>query len=469
MVVLDSTVVTIALPSIQADLGISDAARGWVVAAYALVFGGLLLLGGRITDAVGARRAFGIGLAGFLLASAVAGLTPNAGLLFAGRAGQGLFAALLAPAALAIISMTFVEPRERRIAFGVYGALTGAGAVLGLLVGGALTEYVSWRWCLLINVPIGAVTLLGMRLLHATRPNRVRLDPVGTVSSVAGMTALVFALAELAVRGWSDPLVLVLLVAGALSLAVFALAQRSAARPLLPLRVLLDRRRGGAFLAVGLPQMALFGFFLVLTYWFQQLLGYSPIQAGLAFLPLAVAIAVGSTMIAGLLGARLSERQMIVPALLVMAAGMMLLVGLTPGTPNPYLFRFLPAEILIGLGLGCALSPAIAAATGGVREEDTGAASAGVNAVTQLGGSIGTALLNSIAATVTATALRETPARPEAATVAGFDAALLTAVGLLLLAAVTVALIMPRGRRDQESEATGAGTQVPNLARVNAG
>ena len=305
---------------------------------------------------------------------------------------------------------------------------------------------------------------------------RVRIDLVGACSSMAGMTAVVFALAEVANRGWADPLVLTLLAVGALMLVVFAAAQRRVAHPLLPLGVLLHRTRGGAFLAIGLPQLALFGFFLVLTYWFQQLLGYTPIRAGLAFLPLASAIAIGSTLIAGLLAPRLAARTLIVPALVVMAAGMALLVGLTPGMPGLYLTRFLPAEILIGLGLGCAITPAVAAATSGVSVDDTGAASAAVNAVTQLGGSIGTALLNTVAATASAAALSATSGENAVgdATVAGFDAALSTAATLLLLAAITVALVMPGASRHRLARRAGREVQeregsVPTAEKENAG
>lgn len=456
MVVLDSTVVTIALPSLQQDLGMNDASRGWVVAAYALAFGGLLLVGGRLSDAFGARRAFILGLTGFALASALAGLAPTAGLLFAGRTAQGATAALLAPAALVIISATFVEPRERSLAFGIYGALTGAGAVIGLLLGGALTQYLHWRWCLLINIPITAATLIGARTVKASRTARpVQFDLAGVGSSVAGMTALVFALTEVADRGWGDPLVLGLLAFAILMLALFIRTQRTAAQPLLPLPILLDRTRGGGLLAVGLPQLSLFGFFLVLTYWFQQLLGYTPLRAGLAFLPLALAIAVGSTLVAGLLAPRLSPPHLIVPALATMAAGTALLIGLTPGASDLYLTRFLPAEILIGLGLGCAITPAVNAATSGVSDDNTGAASAAVNAATQLGGSIGTALLNTVASTVASAALASAHGRNAAsdATVAGFNAALLTAVALLVFAAITVALVMPRYDRRQPVQA----------------
>lgn len=452
MVVLDSTVVTIALPSLQASLGMSDDSRTWVVSAYALAFGGLLLLGGRLSDTFGAHRAFVWGLVGFAIASGLAGLASNAALLFAGRAAQGVCAALLAPAALAIISATFTTPRERGVAFGVYGALTGAGAVVGLLLGGSLTYYLDWRWCLLINIPIAAVAFVGARLVIAAQPaSRVPLDLTGTATSVAGLTALVFALTEVPRRGWADILVVALLGFGVGMLAVFVLLQRINTHPLLPLRILTDRARGGAFLAIGLPQLALFGFFLVLTYWFQQLLGYTPIQAGLAFLPLAVAIAIGSTVIASLLATRLSPRQIIVPGLAAMAAGMTVLIGLDPDSPGLYLSRFLPAEILIGLGLGCAIAPSVAAATDDLGH-DTGAASAAVNAVTQIGGSIGTALLNTVAAAATASALTTTATTRElnAATVEGFDAALATSAALLILAAITVFLIMPsRPRRSR--------------------
>lgn len=455
MVVLDSTVVTIALPSAQADLGMPDAIRAWVVTAYALAFGGLLLVGGRLVDRLGQRRALVVGLVGFGLASVLAGAAPVPGLLFAGRAAQGVFAAVLAPAALAVIATTFTDPRERGTAFGVFGALTGAGAAVGLLAGGLLTEYAGWRWCLFVNVPIVGVALAGVAAaVPAGGPRlRVPLDVAGAVVSAAGLLAVVFAFSEVATRGWSDPLVVGLLAAGVALLVVFALVESRVSVPLLPLHVLADRVRGGAFLAIGLPQLAMFGFFLFLTYWFQQVLGYPPLRAGLAFLPLAVAIGVGSTVVAGRLMSRLAARTMIVPALLVMAAGMALLIGLDPDADAAYLVRVLPAELLLGAGLGCVLTPAMSAATAGVAPADAGIASAAVNAVSQLGGSLGTALLNTVATTVTAAALARPAAGAapasvvEGATVEGFDSAIQLATAILVGTAVVVALVLPGGAR----------------------
>ncbi|WP_433298404.1 MFS transporter [Pseudonocardia sp. CA-142604] len=450
VVVLDSTVVTIALPSAQQDLAMTDASRSWVVTAYALPFGGLLLLGGGLVARLGQRRAFVAGLAGFAIASMVAGSAPTAALLFAGRAGQGVSAALLAPAGLAIISTVFVEPRERSLAFGVFGALTGAGAAVGLLLGGLLTEALGWRSCLWINVPIVAAAVAGAWLVVPWSAGRaVRLDLLGTATSAIGMSAAVFGLTEVATRGWTDPLVQGSLVLGVIGLVAFGVAQLRVGAPLLPPHVVLDRTRGGAFLAIGLPQLAMFGFFLVLTYWFQEILGYRPLQAGLAFLPLALTIAIGSTVIAGGLGPRLPTRVLIPAGLLVMAAGTGLLIGLDPTDPALYLIRFLPAEALIGLGLGCALTAAVNACTHGLRPDDTAAAAAAVNAVQQLGGSVGTALLNTVAAVVTMRGLQRSPDfassdRLVPATVAGFDAALVTAATILAATAVTVGLVIPR-------------------------
>ncbi|GAA2006393.1 MFS transporter [Brevibacterium samyangense] len=459
MVVLDSTIVTIALPSLQAELGMSDASRSWVVTAYALAFGGLLILGGRLSDVLGAKRAFVIGLIGFAAASALAGAAPTWETLLAARVGQGVFAALLAPAALAVISGTFTEPRARATAFGVYGALTGAGAVVGLLLGGFLTEWAGWRWCLLINVPIVVVALIGTRLVIPALPRRgVRLDWAGALTSAIGMAAVVFALTEVASRGAGHALVLVPFGAGLIAMVLFVVLQARLPSPLLPLRILLHRTRGGALLAVALPQLSLFGLFLVLTYWFQQILGFSPMQAGFAFLPLAVSIGIGSTVIAGPLSQRLGARNLIVPALLVMALGFVFLIGLDPASENIYLTRFVPAEVLIGLGLGCTIAPAAESATSGVDTGDLGAASGAVNAVTQLGGSIGTALLNTVATVSAAAAARgndTAAANPIAQTTTGFDAALTVAAGLLVVAAVVVALVVPgRSHRSAARDST---------------
>lgn len=448
MVVLDSTVVTIALPSAQLDLGMSDVARGWMITAYSLAFGAVLLLGGRLADRWGPRRAFVVGLVGFGVASLLAGVAPTTAALLAGRGLQGVFAALLAPAGLAIISRCYTEPRERGTAFGVYGALTGAGAVVGLLLGGALTEFSGWRWTLLINVPIVLLALLGAaRTVPLLTGTPMRLDLRGAALSALGMGALVFGLAQAGTSGLAAPSVVVPVVLGGALLAAFLLVQARTGEPLLPAAVVRDRARAGALLAVGLPQLALFGFFLVLTYWFQQLLGYTPVRAGLAFLPLAVAIAVGSTAIAGVLATRLPARWLMTCGLIVMSGGMLVLVGLDPAAEGVYWARFLPAELLIGIGLGISITSAVATATARVAAVHTGAASAAVNVVTQLGGALGVALLNSIAAATTAAALAAAPgsgpARETAAIVAGFDASLLTGAAILAASALVVAAVVP--------------------------
>ncbi|MFE7203627.1 MFS transporter [Pseudonocardia alni] len=449
MVVLDSTVVTIALPSAQVDLTMSDVARGWMITAYSLAFGAVLLLGGRLADRWGPRGAFVVGLTGFGVASLLAGLAPTTVTLLVGRGLQGVFAALLAPAGLAIISRSYIEPRERGTAFGVYGALTGAGAVVGLLLGGALTEFFGWRWTLLINVPIVLLALLGAaRTVPLLTGTPMRLDLRGAALSALGMAALVVGLAQAGTSGLAAPSVLVPVVLGGLLLAAFLLLQARIGEPLLPPAVVRDRARAGALLAVGLPQLALFGFFLVLTYWFQQLLGYTPVRAGLAFLPLAVAIAVGSTAIAGVLATRLPARWLMTCGLIVMSGGMLVLVGLDPVAESLYWTRFLPAELLIGIGLGITITSAVATATSRVADAHTGAASAAVNVVTQLGGALGVALLNSIAAATTTAALAATqggsePARETAAIVAGFDASLLTGAAILAASALVVAAVVP--------------------------
>ncbi|MFI6291666.1 MFS transporter [Nonomuraea sp. NPDC050790] len=451
IVVLDSTVINIALPSIQTALHLTDAARAWAVTAYALAFGGLLLIGGRLADRFGHKQAFIAGLVGFALASGLAGLATNAGLLFAGRAAQGAFAAVLAPAALSLISTLFTDPRERNVAFGVFGALTGVGAAVGLLVGGLLTQYLSWSWCLLINVPIAAVALVkAITVIPSVARGQARpLDLPGMAFSGLGMLAVVFSFSEMATRGWNDPVLLALLALGVVLLLGFVAWEARTRYPLLPLRVVSDRFRAAAFLAIGLPQVSMFGFFLFLTYYFQLILGYSPLQTGLAFLPLSVAIGIGSTVITGMLAPRLAPRAIIVPALLLMAAGLAILIGLDVNAPAVFVTRFLPAELLIGLGLGCVIAPSISMATSGVDPDDAGVASATVNVVQQLGGSVGTALLNTVATMAAAAYVVANGAGGQVTTEAavhGFNLALIVALAIIVATAIVVGLMLTTRR-----------------------
>lgn len=449
MVVLDATIVNIALPSAQADLGISDGGRHWVITAYVLAFGGLLLLGGRIADRFGTRRILLVGLVGFAAASVLGGAAPDGPVLFAARALQGVFAALLAPAALSLLSKTFEDPKERGTAFGVYGALSGGGAAVGLLVGGLLTEYLDWRWCLYVNVPIALVALLGA--LAAVRPGMPadvgRLDLPGAVLSCAGLSAVVLGFAQAEEHGWTAPVVVVLLAGGVLLLMLLVRVEARAPRPLLPLHVLTHRARGGSFLAVALSQVALFGFFLFITYYMQVILEYSPIRAGLAFLPLTAATVVGSSVIAALLLHRSGPRPLIVGGLLLGAVGMAWLTQLGVGGDAVYPAFLLPAQLAIGLGLGLVMMPAMSTATAEVDHADAGVASAMVNAAQQVGGAMGTALLNTVAAMTTTAYLAGSGEAGQAeAAVEGYTTAIGVAAAVLLATAVLSAVVIPRRR-----------------------
>jgi EmrB/QacA subfamily drug resistance transporter len=399
MVVLDATVVNIALPSAQRALGFSIADRQWVVTAYSLAFGGLLLLGGRLSDLVGRRRMLIIGLVGFAASSALGGAANGFTVLVIARGAQGAFGAMLAPASLSTLTTTFTDPADRGKAFGVYGAIAGGGGAVGLLLGGVLTEYLSWRWCLYVNVVLAVVAVTGaVRLLpsHPRDPD-VYIDWPGTFFVVVGLVALVYGLSEAETKSWSAPETIVLLVVGVVMLARFVLVERRAAHPLLPLRIVLNRFRGGAYLAIGLSAIGVFGIFLFLTYYLQETLGYSPVKSGLAFLPMIVAIIVASTASSGLLMPRLGPRPLI-PAGLLLAAGGLVVLATQLSLHTSYLGQILAALLLVGVGLGMVFGCALNTATYGAAPADAGVASALVNTNQQVGGSVGTALLNTIAA-----------------------------------------------------------------------
>jgi EmrB/QacA subfamily drug resistance transporter len=399
MVVLDATIVNIALPSAQRALGFSNADRQWVVTAYSLAFGGLLLLGGRLSDLVGRRRMLIIGLVGFAAASALGGAATSFAVLVIGRGAQGAFGALLAPAALSTLTVTFTDPAERGRAFGVYGAIAGAGGAVGLLLGGVLTEYLSWRWTLYVNVVLAVFAVTGAVRLMASQPRDpdVQIDWPGTVLVVAGLVAVVYGLSEANTAGWGAPATLALLAAGVVLLAAFVLTEMRVQHPLLPLRIAVNRFRGGAYLAIGLSAIGIFGIFLFLTYYLQLTLAYSPVKSGLAFLPMIAAIILASTTSSGALMPRFGPRPLI-PAGLVIAAGGLVLLATRLGLRTSYLDWILPALLLVGAGLGVVFGCALNTATYGTRAADAGVASALVNTNQQVGGSIGTALLNTLAA-----------------------------------------------------------------------
>jgi EmrB/QacA subfamily drug resistance transporter len=452
MVVLDATIVNIALPSAQHALGFSDNDRQWVVTAYSLAFGGLLLLGGRLADLFGRRRILLIGLIGFAAASALGGAATGITTLVIARAVQGAFGAVLAPSALSLLTVTFTDPAERGKAFGIFGSIAGAGAAIGLLLGGLLTEYLSWRWCLYVNVPIAVAAAAGARVFipQIERTRGVRLDIPGVVTAVLGLAGLVYGFSRAETDGWSDPWTLAVLVVSALLLVVFVLVQRRIAHPLLPLRVVLDRRRGGAYLAIALAAIGMFAVFLFLTYYMQQTLGFSPLKTGVAFLPFVVGIVTSSTGIATRLLPRVGPRPLVITGQLLGAAGLLVMWRLHIG--SSYAAHVLPALLVMGLGMGLIFASCFNTATSGTQPSDAGVASALVNTGQQVGGALGTALLNTIAATVTTSYLtdhlsggRPTPALVNAAAVAGDTRAFLVSAGIFLVAAVVSLVVLPGG------------------------
>ena len=463
MVVLDASIVTIALPSAQHALHISTANRQWVVTAYTLSFGGLLLLGGRIADYVGRKRVFIIGLLGFAGASALGGVALNAPMLFGARALQGAFAALLAPAALSLISVTFTEIKERATAFGVYGAISGGGAAIGLIMGGVLTEYASWRWCLLVNVPIAAVAAVAaVSVVRESKAHgNTSYDIPGTVSVTAGLVALVYGFTKAASDGWTSTATLTCLGVAVALLATFVTIEIKSANPLLPMRVILERNRGGSYLSSFMVGAGLLGMFLFLTYYFQGNLGYSALKSGFAFMPFSIGIIVAAGVSSRLLP-RTGPRPLMAGGFAAAALGMVWLSRITPDTT--YLAHVLPAEILISLGMGLAFVPMSSTALFRVPAHDAGVSSALVNTTQQVGGSLGTALLNTVAASATATyLLSRTPSRATtaAAQVHGYTIGFLVGAGCLVVATLSAIFLITASRADLADVDGVSGEVIP--------
>jgi EmrB/QacA subfamily drug resistance transporter len=402
MVVLDATIMNVALPSAQEALDISNADRQWVVTAYALAFGSLLLLGGRISDLIGRRASFMLGLVGFAGASAVGGAAQNFATLVGARVGQGVFAALLAPAALSLLTTTFHEPKERAKAFGIFGALAGTGGAVGLILGGSLTTYASWRWALYVNIVFAAVAFLGAMLVLPKVPRGVRpkLDLGGTVLASGGLFALVYGLARAETDGWSDDVTIFSLVLSSALLCSFVTWQRTLSRrgghPLLPPSVLRDRNRAGSYLAMLVVGSGMFAVFLFLTYYLQTVMGYSAIRTGCAFLPMVGMIVIFSQLTNLVLLPRIGPRVLITLGMLIAALAMS--DWTTIDADGDYATEVLPGFLVLGIGLGLIFSPAIQSAVSGVHRRDAGVASALVNTMQQVGGSIGIALLSTVAA-----------------------------------------------------------------------
>jgi EmrB/QacA subfamily drug resistance transporter len=454
MIVLDVSVVNIALPDAGADLGISAANIQWVVTAYTLAFGGLLLLGGRIADFIGRKRAFLIGLAGFAGASALGGISANQEMLFGARALQGAFAALLAPAALSLLAVTFTDAKERARAFAVFGAISGGGAAIGLILGGVLTEYASWRWTLGINVPIAIVTAFFAVVLvtESRATGDRRYDVPGVLLSTLGLVSLVYGFSKAAEVGvgWSDPVTLALLGAAVVLLVSFVLYERRASHPLLPLRVVLDRNRGGSYLVFLLVGAGLFAIFLFLTFYFQQTLGYSPLKSGFAFLPFSGGIIVGAGIVSQLLP-RVGPRPLIVAGLALAVAGMVWLTGIE--STSAYVTEVLPAELAISFGMAAVFVSASSTALVGVAEHDAGIASAVLNTSQQVGGSLGLALLSTFYASAVAGHLADNPGEaPGEAFVHGYHVAFVWAAVFLTVALVIAAVLISAKKDDLPAE-----------------
>lgn len=451
MVVLDASIVNLALPQAQRDLNISDVDRQWVLTAYTLALGGLLLLGGRVADVVGRKKVFLIGLVGFAAASALGGAAQNAAMLFAARGLQGVFAALLAPAALSLIAVTFVEPSERARAFGVYGAVAGAGGALGLVLGGLLTEYGSWRWCLLVNVPIAVVAVLAA--LPTVRESRSdgdrRYDLPGAALATGGLVALVagFTAAAREGGGWLAPSTLGLLGLGLVLLVTFVAVEARTPSPLLPLRVVTDRNRGGALLGSLLLAAGMFAMFLFLAYYFQVNLDYSPVRAGLAILPFSAGIIISSAVASSLLP-RFGPKPLLVGGMALATVGLFWLATLNAS--STWASTVLPAEVVMSIGLGLVFVPLSSVALFGVAANDTGVASALLNTTQQIGGALGVALLNTLYTSAVASYLTAHPGTGPGqldAFLRGYRTAFLAGGGLFA-AALLVFLVMVNARRD---------------------
>lgn len=399
MVVLDSTVVNIALPAAQADLGFSNGERQWIVTAYSLAFGSLLLLGGRLSDLIGRKRTFIIGLVGFAVSSALGGAAGTFGILVGARALQGAFAALLAPTALAVLTTTFTIPRERARAFGVFGAIAGAGGAVGLLLGGYLTQNFDWRWNLYINVVIAVIAVIGALIFveNAKRTGpRPKLDIPGTVLVSGALFGLVYGFSNAEADGWDSPLTWGFLGGSVVLLVAFVLWQRRAAHPLLPLSIVLDRNRGAAYISVLIAGAGMFGIFLFVTYYLQVSMKFTPIQTGLAFLPMIGMLILAAQLSTNIFVPRFGPKLMVPFGMALGAIGMVSLTRL--GLESTYAADVLPPLMILGFGMGSIMPASMQTATLGVDRRFAGVASAMVNTSQQVGGSIGTALLNTLAA-----------------------------------------------------------------------
>ena len=446
MVVLDATIVNIALPSAQRALHFSTDSRQWVVTAYALTFGSLLLLGGKLGDLFGRKWTLIGGLTGFAVASAIGGLAQSFGMLVAARALQGAFGALLAPSALGLLTVTFQDSPDRPKAFGIFSAIAAGGASLGLLLGGILTQAISWRWSLYVNLAIAIPTaIVALRLLRNGRqPSRSRIDLPGVALATGGLFALVYGFSNAETTSWSDPLTVTALTLSVVLLTGFVALERRVKHPLLPLHIVWDRARGGAYATIALAGSAVFAVFLFLTYYLQQNLGFSPLLTGAAFLPMTAMIVLTATTVQTRVLHRTGAKPLVVTGMTLGMTAMIIFTQLVPH--GSYLTGVLPGLLLTGLGMGMVFAPAFSTATLGVKNTDAGVAAAMVNTSQQVGGSVGTALLSTIfasAAASFASAHARTAGLAGAAAIHGYTTAFVWAAALFGIGLVVALFVLP--------------------------
>lgn len=453
MDVLDGTIINIALPTAQNDLGFGSENRAWIISGYALAYGSLLLFTGRLADRFGRKRLFLVGLIGFAVASAVGGAAGNFEVLLIARIAQGVFAATLAPAALSLVSVTFDrDKKERARAFSIFGAVSGMGGVIGLILGGVLTDVVSWRWCLYINVAIAAVALVGAVLFvrdAGHRDHRTVLDVPGAAVIVAGLFGAVYGLSNAADHGWSDLWTWLPVAAAVLLIGLFIVRQHRIANPLLPLRVVVDRNRGAALLAIGAAGIGSFAAFLFLTYYLQRNLAFTPLQSGFGFVPMVATLVLGAAVSGSLLLPRFGPRPLVPAGLVLAAVAVALLTRI--GATDDYASHVLPSVLILGLGFGFVFGSAQNVATSDLPARDNGVASAMVNTAQQVGGSIGLAVFTSIAAAAGtayvnghASATSRAQLRSDA-TLHGDHVVFWVAAGVFLLAAIITAVMFRSG------------------------
>jgi EmrB/QacA subfamily drug resistance transporter len=452
MVILDNTIVNIALPTAQHALAFSNADRQWVVTGYSLAFGSLLLLGGRIGDMIGRKRALLIGLIGFAAASALGGAATGFVMLVVARSIQGAFGALLAPSVLALLATTFVQAKERAKAFAIYGGIAGAGGALGLLLGGILTSYASWRWTLFVNLGFAAVAATGaaLWLRNDKAADHDPLDLGGLALVTAGLFGLVYGLAHAETTSWSNPYTIAFLGVGVGLLCIFAWRETRARFPLLPPRVVQNRTRGGSMLAMLFASIGIFGVFLFLTYYLQGTLGFSPVKTGFAFLPMVAVLAVTAQISNRVLLPKLGPKLIVPSGLGLDAVAMFMLHRI--GLHSTYASHVLPSLILLGVGFGLSLAPSFSTGTLGLAAHDAGVGSATLNTSQQVGGSIGTALLNTLAAGAASAYLVgkvASPANLAGAALHSYSTAFLWSAGFFVAGAVATALVFEKGNLAQ--------------------